>query len=201
MSRRNDFDRFSTNQQAQRIFASDSSNYSSSRGSTSEERLGRIMSRELDPERNRVNREARHIFESDRRPSSTTVVMGGHPMMAVQPMMGGYPVVGGHPMMVQQVITPSGVAITSHPVSTSSGHVVVGGNLAVGPALTFIGPSGLTVVSSTQPVGGVAVIQQGRGGSGVAVVQSNQSSQTTQTSKPPTSSSGAYIINGVLFRR
>ncbi len=172
MSRRNDFDRFSTNQQAQRIFASDRANSSSSRGSTSEERLGRIMNRELDPERNRVNREARHIFESDRRPSSTTLVMGSHPMM------GGYPVISGHPVMVQKVITPSVVSVSSHLVSTSSGHVVVGEHLPVGPALTFIGPSGLTVVSPTQQVGGVAVIQP-----------------------TPVSSSGAYIVNGVLFKR
>lgn len=164
MSRRNDFDRFSTNQQAQRIFASDSSNFSSSRGSTSEERLGRIMSRELDPERNRVNREARHIFESDHRPSSTTMVMGGH-LMAMHPMMGGYPVISGHPMMIQQVIIPSGISVSSYPVSTSSGHVVVSGH------------SGLTIVSKTKPIGGVAVIQQDRV-SRVAVVQPTYASSS-----------------------
>ncbi len=189
MSRRNDFDRFSTNQQAQRIFASDRSNSSSSRGSTSEERLGRIMSRELDPERNRVNRDTRHIFESDRRPSSTTVAIGSHPMMGIQPMIGEYPVIGGHPVMVQQVITPSGVSVSSHLVSTSSGHVVVGGHLPVGPALTFIGPSGLTMVSPTQQIGGVTVVQQGTG-RGCAMIQPT-----------PVSSSSAYIVNGVLFKR
>jgi hypothetical protein len=171
MSSRN-FDRFSTNQQAQRIFASDSA-----RGSTSEERLARIMSRELDSDRRHTNREARQIFQSDGR-SSTTVVMGGHPVMGM-PMM-------AHPMMAHHMV-PHGVAISTLPVSTSSGHVVIGGHLPVGPALTLIGPNGLTVVSPTPTV----------------VVQNSTTSSSGSSSGTgnKSSSSGVYIINGIVYRR
>ncbi len=177
MSSRN-FDRFNTNQQAQRIFASDSA-----RGSTSEERLARIMSRELDSDRRHTNRDARQIFQSDGR-SSTTVVMGGHPVMGM-PMM-AHPMVA-HPMVAHH-IGPHGVAVSTLPVSTRSGHVVIGGHLPVGPAVTLIGPNGLTVVSPTPAV----IVQNttnSSSGSTSATSSATSSGSSSATSSGSTSGS------------